>query len=140
MEKTYDVGDTISFRLPNDLDPQLLTAINRLKEKEGRGFSKKVAQLFLEGLQMQTSSQGNLLLLPLPNGLSSEQQDWLQQEFTKQFLVGWLQHLFIQQGEGVLPVGPAPKSAPPANPSKKVRFQPQSSHTQRLIASNLQQS
>ncbi|MFC4766545.1 hypothetical protein [Effusibacillus consociatus] len=86
MNRGIGVGQVISFRLPADTPIHVIEFLNHLKETEGRGFSKKIGQMFITGVNQELASRQPNVLIPLPQPLSTEQQHWLNHSVTQEFI------------------------------------------------------
>jgi|SRR5213079_446671 hypothetical protein len=81
----FEPGKTISFRLPSDTPPHVSKYLSGRKKILGRKFSSEIAPIFVDAiakkaLETENVDQINILL---PQGLTQEQKDWLNQPNTK---------------------------------------------------------
>ena len=88
-------GQTISFRIPSDTPDHILKQLQRLKEKERRNFSSKIAEFVLEGVNSSYVRDREMITIPLPKKLSKAQRDWLKHEHSEALLGGILYQLII---------------------------------------------
>ncbi|PFG04221.1 hypothetical protein [Bacillus sp. es.034] len=85
-EKGMSRGQPITFRLPSDTPDHVLKHLQKLKEKEKRNFSSKIAELVLNGVNDTISKQREAITIPLPKGLDKSQRDWLKHEHSEALL------------------------------------------------------
>ncbi|CAN7153186.1 hypothetical protein [Rossellomorea sp. LjRoot5] len=85
-EKGMSRGQPITFRIPSDTPDHVLKHLQKLKEKEKRNFSSKIAELVLNGVNDTISKQREAITIPLPKGLDKSQRDWLKHEHSEALL------------------------------------------------------
>ncbi|KPL58218.1 hypothetical protein [Rossellomorea vietnamensis] len=85
-EKGMSRGQPITFRLPSDTPDHVLKHLQKLKEKEKRNFSSKIAELVLNGVNDTISKQREAITIPLPKGLDKSQRDWLKHKHSEALL------------------------------------------------------
>lgn len=71
-------GQVISFRLPSETSDHILKYLQRLKETEGRKFSKKLSELLMKGIGVATDQES--IIIPINQTLTKEQKEWLKHE------------------------------------------------------------
>ena len=86
-------GQTISFRIPSDTPDHLVKHLQKLKEKERRNFSSKIAEFVLEGVGKSYAKERESITVPLPHRLSKSQRDWLKHEHSEALLGSIVFHL-----------------------------------------------
>ncbi len=79
-------GQPITFRIPSDTPDHILKQLQKLKEKERRNFSSKIASIVMDGISESLTKQRETLTIPLPRGLTKEQRDWLKHEHSEALL------------------------------------------------------
>ncbi|UXH43010.1 ribosomal L1 domain-containing protein [Rossellomorea vietnamensis] len=85
-EKGMSRGQPITFRLPSDTPDHVLKHLQKLKEKEKRNFSSKIAELVLNGVNDSIAKRREAITIPLPKGLDKSQRDWLKHEHSEALL------------------------------------------------------
>ncbi|WP_404330547.1 hypothetical protein [Mesobacillus maritimus] len=79
-------GQAITFRLPSDTPDHILKQLQRLKEKEKRNFSSKIAEFAIEGVGNTIAKEKETVTIPLPKQLSKEQRNWLKHSHSEAML------------------------------------------------------
>ena len=79
-------GQPITFRLPSDTSDHTLRQLQKLKEKERRNFSGRIAQFVIDGVNDTLTKQREAITIPLPKGLTKAQRDWLRHEHSEALL------------------------------------------------------
>ncbi|MGM0901486.1 MAG: hypothetical protein ACQEXB_10350 [Bacillota bacterium] len=79
-------GQAITFRLPSDTPDHILKQLQRLKEKEKRNFSSKIAEFAIEGVGNTLATEKETVTIPLPKQLSKEQRNWLKHSHSEAML------------------------------------------------------
>jgi hypothetical protein len=79
-------GQAISFRIPSDTPDHLVKQLQRLKEKERRNFSSKIAEFVMQGLSQSNERERETITIPLPHKLTKAQRDWLKHEHSEALL------------------------------------------------------
>lgn len=79
-------GQAISFRVPSDTPEHLVKELQKLKEKERRNFSSKIAEFVLHGLSHSHDRERETITIPLPHKLTKAQRDWLKHEHSEALL------------------------------------------------------
>jgi hypothetical protein len=79
-------GQAISFRVPSDTPDHLVKQLQRLKEKERRNFSSKIAEFVIQGLSQTYERDRETITIPLPHKLTKAQRDWLKHEHSEALL------------------------------------------------------
>ena len=79
-------GQPITFRLPSDTSDHTLRQLQKLKEKERRNFSSRIAQFVIDGVNDTLTKQREAITIPLPKGLTKAQRDWLRHEHSEALL------------------------------------------------------
>jgi hypothetical protein len=79
-------GQAISFRIPSDTPDHLVKQLQRLKEKERRNFSSKIAEFVMQGLSQSYDRERETITIPLPHQLTKAQRDWLKHEHSEALL------------------------------------------------------
>ncbi|GER71665.1 hypothetical protein BpJC7_29680 [Weizmannia acidilactici] len=88
MEKQSEMkrGQTIAFRIPSDTPDHILRELQKLKEKERRNFSRKIAEYVVQGINQSLVKEKETITIPLPRKLSKAQHDWLKHEHSEAML------------------------------------------------------
>lgn len=81
-------GQTIAFRIPSDTPDHILRELQKLKEKEKRNFSSKIAEYVVQGVNQTIAKERETVTIPLPQKISKEQRDWLKHEHSEALLGG----------------------------------------------------
>ncbi|RCW76980.1 hypothetical protein [Saliterribacillus persicus] len=84
--KPIERGQTISFRIPSDTPDYIIKELQRLKEKERRNFSSKIAELVKKGVQEGSSKEKETITVPLPKQLTKAQRNWIKHEHSEALL------------------------------------------------------
>jgi hypothetical protein len=79
-------GQAISFRVPSDTPDHLVKQLQKLKEKERRNFSSKIAEFVIQGLSQTYERDRETITIPLPHMLTKAQRDWLKHEHSEALL------------------------------------------------------
>ncbi|MNO63759.1 hypothetical protein D3C76_544720 [compost metagenome] len=111
MDSAIKAGQTISVALPADTPQYVLTYLNQLKSAGERTYHRKIAQLFMESVREACSREQPYLLIPLPNDLSEEQQDWFNHPYTRKLLAQWVYQLVVEQTSSTISTRP-PETTP----------------------------
>lgn len=80
----------VSFRLSEDTPDEIFSFLNEEKERHGRKFNGELAQILIHGLYERLYQQAESLVIPLPEGLTEKQKQWLQEPTSRQILGQWL--------------------------------------------------
>ena len=88
MEKQSGMkrGQTIAFRIPQDTPDHILKELSKLKEKEKRNFSAKIAGYVIQGVNQSLVKDKETITIPLPRKLTKVQHDWLKHEHSEAML------------------------------------------------------
>lgn len=81
--KAVRSGDVLSFRLPSDTPVEILDYLTELKRKVGRNYSQNLAHMLLIGARGMVHNQ---LQIALPETITEEQQEWLNNSITQRML------------------------------------------------------
>ncbi|WP_310828744.1 hypothetical protein [Paenibacillus pedocola] len=103
MDSSIKAGQTISVSLPLDTPQNVLLYLDQLKNTGERTYNRKISQLFIDSVSLACSKEKPGLLLPFPEHLSEEQQDWFNQPYTRKMLAKWIFQLLLD---------PSPSSSP----------------------------
>ncbi len=79
-------GQPITFRIPSDTPEHILKVLQQLKKTERRNFSSKIAEFVMTGVSGSISRQRETLTIPMPQGLTKAQRDWLKHEHSEALL------------------------------------------------------
>ncbi|WP_419882475.1 hypothetical protein ACN6MY_01275 [Peribacillus sp. B-H-3] len=79
-------GQAITFRIPSDVPDHILRQLQKLKEKEKRNFSSKVAEYVLDGVGNESVQDREMISIPLPQKLNKSQRDWLKHAHSEAML------------------------------------------------------
>ncbi|WP_134702353.1 hypothetical protein [Ammoniphilus sp. YIM 78166] len=79
-------GQPITFRIPSDTPEHVLKVLQQLKKTERRNFSSKIAEFVMSGVSGSLSRQRETLTIPMPQGLTKAQRDWLKHEHSEALL------------------------------------------------------
>ena len=79
-------GQPITFRLPSDTSDQTLKQLQKLKEVERRNFSIKIAEFVIDGVNDSLLKHREAITIPLSEGLTKAQRDWLKHEHSEALL------------------------------------------------------
>ncbi|MBO0587226.1 hypothetical protein [Sporosarcina sp. E16_8] len=79
-------GQPITFRLPSDTSDHTLRQLQKLKEVERRNFSSKIAEFVIDGVNDSLIKHKEVIVIPLPKGLTKAQRDWLKHEHSEALL------------------------------------------------------
>lgn len=79
-------GQTIAFRIPQDTPDHILKELSKLKEKEKRNFSAKIAGYVIQGVNQSLVKDKETITIPLPRKLTKVQHDWLKHEHSEAML------------------------------------------------------
>ncbi|WP_018663385.1 hypothetical protein [Heyndrickxia acidiproducens] len=79
-------GQTIAFRIPSDTPDHILKEIQKLKEKEKRNFSSKIAEYVIQGINQTLLKDKETITIPLPQKLNKAQYDWMKHEHSEAML------------------------------------------------------
>lgn len=120
----FKPGKTISFRLPADTPLSVSTYLSERKEELGRKFSSDMAHIFVSALshKILNNEDQKQLSIPLPDGLTLEQENWLKSPHTKSLISQMLYQIITKPGVPyeILSEPTRPPSAPEP---EKVSFQ-----------------
>jgi hypothetical protein len=83
-------GHTVTITLSANTPPHILTYLKQLKESGERTYHNKLTQLFIESVQGECTKDKPHVVIPLPEWLSREQQDWFNHPLTQQMLTHWV--------------------------------------------------
>ncbi len=84
--KGVERGQAITFRVPSDTPDYLLKQLSRLKEKEKRNFSSKIAEFVLKGIGEDLAKDRETITIPMPRQLTKSQRSWLKHEHSEALL------------------------------------------------------
>ncbi|WP_070120118.1 hypothetical protein [Bacillus marinisedimentorum] len=84
--KSVERGQAITFRVPSDTPDYLLKQLSKLKEKEKRNFSSKVAEFVLKGVGEDLAKDRETITIPMPRQLTKSQRSWLKHEHSEALL------------------------------------------------------
>ncbi|MFD1774785.1 hypothetical protein [Paenibacillus rhizophilus] len=93
MGSSSPQSHTIIITLPDNTPQTILAYLEQLKQSGERTFSNKITQLLIESLNQACLKEKPHVVLPLPEHLTEEQQDWFNHPFTKQLLMNWISQL-----------------------------------------------
>ncbi|KXH80640.1 hypothetical protein [Sporosarcina sp. HYO08] len=79
-------GQPITFRLPADTSDHTLRLLQNLKDVERRNFSSKIAEFVIDGVNESSVRSNEVVMIPLPKGLTKAQRDWLKHEHSEALL------------------------------------------------------
>ncbi|MCL6606097.1 MAG: hypothetical protein K6T94_24795 [Paenibacillus sp.] len=102
MDSSFKAGQTITISLPMDTPHSVLTYLDQLKGAGERTYNRKAGQLFVESVSQACSREKPGLLLPFPEDLSEEQQDWLNHPYTRQILSKWIFQVILDHSPSAL--------------------------------------
>ncbi|BCG60926.1 hypothetical protein [Paenibacillus sp. URB8-2] len=93
MGSSSPQSHTVTITLPENTPQTILAYLEQLKQSGERTFSNKIAQLLIESLNQACLKEKPHVVIPLPEHLTEEQQDWFNHPFTKQLLMNWILQL-----------------------------------------------
>src|SRR5699024_2221212 len=79
-------GQTISFRIPSETPDYILKELQRLKEKERRNFSSKIADYVMNGVHEGNAKEQETITIPIPKRLTKAQRNWIKHEHSEALL------------------------------------------------------
>lgn len=120
----FNPGKTISFRLPADTPLHVSTYLLERKEELGRKFSSDMAHIFVSALSHKVinNEDQKQLSIPLPDGLTQEQENWLKNPHTKSLISQMLFQIISKPGVP-FEMHSEPTTLPNVTEPEKVAFQ-----------------
>lgn len=95
------MNNPVSFRLPPDTPESVIEYLTELKGREGRGYSRRIASIFINGVNEEINSTGEKLVINLPGELTKEQREWLNNPMTKKMLGQWIFQLLNESNKPI---------------------------------------